>query len=234
MGDIKVAVVTGASSGMGAACARAFAERGYQVAVMARSERVLALAKEIGALALRGSVTEARDIDALVGATMAAHGRIDAVVNSTGHPARGPLLDLSDADWHAGLDLMLLNVVRMARSVTPIMRAQGGGAIVNISTYAAVEPSPDYPISASLRAGLAGFVKLYADAHAPDGIRINNILPGFIASFTPKPEIARTIPMRRYGSVAEIAETALFLCSAGAGYITGQNIRVDGGLSRSV
>ncbi len=98
------------------------------------------------------------------------------------HP-RGRLLEISDEQWHAGLDLAVLNVVRMARLVTPIMQAAGGGAIVNISTFAAYEPDPGFPVSASLRAALGSFTKLYADTYAADGIRMNNVLPGFIESY---------------------------------------------------
>ena len=151
------------------------------------------------------------------------------MANSTGHTPKGELLEIPDEDWHRGLDLALLNVVRMARLVTPVMERGGGGAIVNVSTFAAFEPDPAFVISASLRAALAGFTKLYSDRYAPAKIRMNNILPGFIDSLPEKAERRATIPLGRYGTVAEIAKTAAFLLSDGAGYITGQNIRVDGG-----
>lgn len=229
-----VAIVTAASQGMGAACARELAARGYCVSLLARGEAVETLARELDGRATRGSTDNAGDLTRLVDETFAAYGRVDAVVNNTGHPAKGPLLDLTDADWHAGLDLLLLNVVRMARLVTPAMRTQGGGAIVNISTFAAFEPDPRFPISASLRAALGSFCKLYADQEAKHGIRMNNVLPGFIDT-RPVAEATRaTIPAGRYGSVAEIAKTVAFLLSADAGYITGQNLRVDGGITRSV
>ena len=165
---------------------------------------------------------------------MDAYGRIDAVANNTGFPPKGPLLEIPDEDWHDGLDMVLMNVIRMARLVTPIMAGQGGGAIVNISTYAAVEPSPAYPVSATFRAGLSAFTKLNADRYAPDGIRMNNILPGFIDTHGVDDEVAGGIPARRYGTPEEVGETAAFLLSEVAGYITGQNLRIDGGLSRSV
>lgn len=234
MSNEKVALITGASSGMGAACARAFAAHGYRTGLLARSEKIHEIAEEIGGFAVQGSVTEPEDLKTLVDGAMERWGRIDAVISSTGHPPKGALLSLSDEDWYAGVNLLLMNVVRLARLVTPIMQRQEGGAFVNISTYAAVEPDAAYPISATVRAGLAAYVKLFADAHGPDNIRMNSILPGFIDSFTPNEEVARTIPMRRYGAVGEIAETAVFLCSPEGGYITGQSIRVDGGLSRSV
>ena len=183
---------------------------------------------------MQGSVTNSDDLQTLVDETMAKYGRIDAVVNNTGHPPKGKLLEISDEDWHAGLDMVMLNVVRMARIVTPILIEQGGGAIVNISTFAAFEPDPGFPVSASLRAALAGYTKLYSDEYASQGIRMNNVLPGFIDSYPETEAITSRIPQGRFGKVAEIGQTVRFLLSDGAGYITGQNIRVDGGITRSV
>lgn len=233
-GREKAAIVTAAGSGMGAACARELASRGYAVALMSPSGRAEDLAKELGGFGLTGSVTEEADLESLVGETLDRYGRIDGVVNSTGHPASGEILELTDEEWHEALDLVRLNVVRIARLVTPAMLRQGGGAIVNVSTFSAFEPSPDFPLSSSLRAALAGFAKLYADRYAAEGVRMNNILPGFIESFEIDDETRRSIPMQRRGSLAEIAKTAAFLISNDSGYITGQNVRVDGGLTRSV
>jgi NAD(P)-dependent dehydrogenase (short-subunit alcohol dehydrogenase family) len=230
----KVAIVTAAGRGMGAAIARELVACDYDVALMSNSGGAEVLASELGGIGMTGSVTDVGDLETLVNRTMDAHGRIDAVINNTGHPPKGPLLEISDADWHLGLDLVMLNVVRMARLVTPIMQKQGGGAIVNISTFAAFEPDPAFPVSSSLRTALASFTKLYADRYAADGIRMNNILPGFVDSYPESEESLRRIPMGRYASVTEIAKTARFLVSADAGYITGQNIRVDGGITRSV
>ena len=229
----KAAIVT-AAGGIGAACARELASRGYAVALMSTSGKAEALAKELGGLGLTGSVTQESDLEALVSETLDRYGRIDGVVNSTGHPASGEILDLTDEPWHDALDLVVLNVVRIARLVTPAMLRQGGGAIVNVSTYSAFEPSPTFPLSSSLRAALAGFTKLYADRYAAEGVRMNNVLPGYIESFEIDEETRESIPMRRRGSVAEIAKTASFLISEDSSYITGQNIRVDGGLTRSV
>jgi NAD(P)-dependent dehydrogenase (short-subunit alcohol dehydrogenase family) len=203
------------------------------VALMSTSGKAEALAKELGGLGLTGSVTEESDLEALVSETLDRYGRIDGVVNSTGHPASGEILDLTDEQWHDALDLVVLNIVRIARLVTPAMLRQGGGAIVNVSTFSAFEPSPTLPLS-SLRAALAGFTKLYADRYAAEGVRMNNVLPGYIESFEIDEETQESIPMRRRGSVAEIAKTAAFLLSEDSSYITGQNIRVDGGLTRSV
>ena len=229
-----VALITAASKGMGAACARELARRGYRVSLMARSAEVEALARELKGGATRGSVDSAEDLARFVAETLAAYGRIDAVVNNTGNPPKGPLLDLTDADWHTGLDMLLLNTVRVARLVTPAMRAQGSGAFVNISTFAAFEPDARFPISCAMRAALGSFCKLFADQEAPHGIRMNNVLPGFIDTRPVNEAIRAGIPAGRYGRAEEIAATVAFLLSADAGYITGQNLRVDGGLTRSV
>ncbi|HEY0845302.1 MAG TPA: SDR family oxidoreductase [Noviherbaspirillum sp.] len=230
----KVAIVTAASRGMGAACAAELAARGYRLVLMSRSEEVHALADSLGGIALRGSTDSADDLRQLVALAMEKHGRIDAVVNNTGHPKKGPLLELTDADWHAGLDLLLLNVVRMVRLVTPVMQNQGSGAIVNISTFAAFEPSARFPISATLRAALGSFTKIYADEVAKSGIRINNVLPGYVDSIAQNEATIAQIPMGRQAKKEEIAKTVAFLLSDDAGYITGQNLRVDGGITRAV
>ena len=234
MADRKVAIVTAGGRGIGGAIARALAARDYALVLMSPGGSAQALAEELGGIGIAGSVADADDLEKLVGAAMDTHGRIDAVANNTGFPPKGPLLEIPDDDWHAGLDLVLLNVVRMTRLVTPIMVERGGGAIVNISTYAAVEPSAAFPVSATLRAGLSAFTKIYADQYAPAGIRINNILPGFIDTHGSDDAVAESIPAGRYGTPREIGETAAFLLSDDAGYITGQNLRIDGGLTRSL
>ncbi len=241
MTEAPVALVTAASRGMGAAIARELAERGYRLVLMSRSDDVLRLADDLaastanlGTVGLTGSVTEAEDLERLVASALNHFGRIDAVVNNTGHAAKGELLTIADDDWHAGLDLLLLNVVRMARLVTPIMEKQGGGAFVNISTFAAIEPSLVFPVSSSLRAALGSFTKMYTDRYGSAGIRMNNVLPGYIETYETSNTIREAIPLKRQGSAEEIAKTVAFLLSEDAGYITGQNIRVDGGLTRSV
>jgi NAD(P)-dependent dehydrogenase (short-subunit alcohol dehydrogenase family) len=156
------------------------------------------------------------------------------LVNSAAHGPRGPILDLADEDWHRGMEVYFLNAVRPTRLVTPVMQKQRSGAIINISTYAVFEPDPVFPTSGVFRAGLAAFTKLFADRYAAENIRMNNVLPGFIDSLPEKPEFRARIPMNRYGRTAEVAATIAFLASEGAAYITGQNIRVDGGITRSV
>lgn len=219
---------------MGAACARRLAADGYGVAILSSSGKGEALAAELGGVGVTGSNREPGDIQRLVDAAMARWGRIDALVNSAGHGPRKAVLDLTDEDWQVGMEVYFLNVVRPLRLVAPIMAAQGGGAVVNISTAWAFEPSAMFPTSAVFRAGLAAFTKIFADDWATKGIRINNVLPGWIDSLPQVEERRAGVPMQRYGTSEEIAATVAFLLSDGAGYITGQNLRVDGGLTRAV
>ncbi len=230
----KVVLVTAAGSGMGAAIARALADNDYRVAILSSSGRGEALAKDLGGVGVTGSNLNVADLKRLVDGALDTFGRIDAVVNSAGHGPKGKLLAITDDQWHAAMDVYFLNVVRMCRLVTPVMEAGGGGSFVNISTFATFEPQLHFPTSGALRAALAAYTKLFADAYAPKNIRMNNILPGFIDSLPEKQMFRDRIPMGRYGTVGEIAATAVFLLSDGARYITGQNIRVDGGITRSV
>jgi len=170
----------------------------------------------------------------LVQKTMDKWGRIDVLVNSAGHGPRAEILELTDDDWHRGMDVYFMNVVRPTRLVTPIMRAQKSGVIINISTFAAFEPDPVFPTSGVFRAGLAAYTKLFSDKYAAENVRMNNVLPGFIDSLPEKEEFRERIPMERYGKTEEVSKVIAFLASDGAGYITGQNIRVDGGITRSV
>jgi len=219
---------------MGAAVARKLAARGYKVAILSSSGRGEALAGELGGVGVTGSNRNPADLKRLVDRTVEVFGGIDAVVNSAGHGPKGDILEISDEDWHLAMEVYLLNVVRIARLVTPVLQSRGGGSIVNISSFAAFEPDPAFPTSSTFRAGLAAFTKLYADRYAADNIRMNNILPGFIDSLPEKESFRSRIPMERYGTTEEIAETVAYLLSDGAGYITGQNLRVDGGITRSV
>lgn len=234
MSELKTAIITAGGSGMGADAARKLAQDGFKVAILSSSGKGEALAKELGGLGVTGSNRSNDDLKRLVDATVEKWGRIDAVVNSAGHGPRAPILEISDDDWHLGMETYLLNAVRMARLVTPVMQAQKSGSIVNISTYAAFEPEALFPTSGVFRAGLAAFTKLFADKYASENVRMNNVLPGFIDSLPEAGDRRARIPMGRYGRVGEVSELIAFLASDKSSYITGQNIRVDGGITRSV
>lgn len=230
----KVALITAGGSGMGAACARKLAADGFDLGILSSSGKGEALGESLGGFGVTGSNQDPAAIQALVDGAMARWRRVDVLVNSAGHGPRGALLDISDADWQRGQEVYFLNVVRPTRLVAPIMASQGGGAILNISTAWAFEPAAMFPTSAVARAGLAAFTKLFADEYAAQNVRMNNVLPGWIDSLPQTEARAASVPMKRYGREEEIAATVAFLCSEGAGYITGQNIRVDGGLMRGI
>ncbi len=230
----KVAIVTAGGSGMGAHAARTLARDGFKLAILSSSGKGEALANELGGFGVTGSNQSPDDVARLVEQTMQRWGRIDALVNSAGHGPRGPVFELGDDDWQRGMEVYFLSAVRPTRLVAPIMQKQRAGSIINISSFAAFEPDAAFPTSAVFRAGLASFVKLAADRVAADNVRINNVLPGFIDSLPEKDGVAQRVPMKRYGRMEEISELIAFLASDKAGYITGQNIRVDGGITRSV
>ena len=234
MADERVAVITAGGSGMGAAAARRLAADGLRVAILSSSGKGEALAGSLGGVGVTGSNQSEPDLRRLVDATMERFGRIDALVNSAGHGPRAPILELTDDQWRTGMEVYFMNVVRPTRLVAPIMIEQGGGAIVNISTFAAFEPDPVFPTSGVFRAGLAAFTKLFADRYAAQNVRMNNVLPGFIDSLPEKAEFKARIPMGRYGTVEEVAELVALLASDKAAYLTGQNIRIDGGITRHV
>jgi NAD(P)-dependent dehydrogenase (short-subunit alcohol dehydrogenase family) len=229
-----VVLVTAGGSGMGAAVARRLAADGFRVGVLSPSGKGEALAAELGGFGVTGSNESDADLKRLVDGAIERWGRIDALVNSAGHGPRAPVLELADADWHRGLEVYFLNVVRAVRLVAPVMREQRAGAIVNISSAWTFEPSAAFPTSGVFRAGLAVFTKLFADEHAGVNVRMNNVLPGWIDSLPEVEERRAGVPMRRYGTAEEIAATVAFLVSDGAAYITGQNLRVDGGLMRGL
>jgi NAD(P)-dependent dehydrogenase (short-subunit alcohol dehydrogenase family) len=230
----KVAIITAGGSGMGADAARKLAVDGFKIAILSSSGKGEALARELDGLGVTGSNQSIKDLQRLVEKTMERWGRVDVLVNSAGHGPRAPILEITDEQWHTGLDVYLMNVIRATRLIAPIMVKQKSGSIINISTAWAFEPSAMFPTSAVFRAGLASFTKIFANQYAGYNVRMNNVLPGWIDSLPATEERRQTVPMLRYGKSAEIAATIGFLASEGAGYITGQNIRVDGGITRSV
>ena len=230
----KVAIITAGGSGMGAAAVRRLAADGFKVAVLSSSGKGEALASELGGFGVTGSNQSNDDLKRLVDGTMARWGRIDVLVNSAGHGPRAPILEITDEQWHAGMNVYLMNVIRSVRLVAPVMQAQKGGAIINISTAWVSEPSAMFPTSAVFRAGLAVYTKIFTDTYAVDNVRMNNVLPGWIDSLPATDERRQSVPLGRYGTADEVAATIAFLASDGAAYITGQNIRVDGGITRSV
>lgn len=234
MSTKPVALIVGGGSGIGADAARKLSDTGYDVAVMSSSGKGEALGEELGGLGFTGSNLNVADLENFVSQALGKFGRIDGVVNCTGHGPKGPVMEISDEDWHLGMDYYMLNVVRMTRLVLPTMLEQKAGSIVNISTFAAFEPDADFPTSAIFRAALAGYTKLFTDKYAADGVRMNNVLPGFINSLPEKDDRLARIPAGRYANVRELSDTIAFFIGKESSYIMGQNIRVDGGLTASV
>lgn len=229
----KVCIVTGGGRGIGAAVAREMHARGYALVLMSPSESCEVLAAELGAAAHRGVAQSEADLTAVVDLALSRHGRIDAVLNHTGHPPKGDLLAITDANWDLAHEMILKSVIRMARLVTPVMQAQRAGAIVNITTYAAAEPSLWFPASCAYRAAVSSFTKLYSDRYGPEGIRMNCLAPGFTDSLDVA-KYGELAALKRIGTVQEQAQAAAFLLTDQSSYVTGQTLRVDGGLTRHV
>ena len=230
----KIAAFIASGSGMGADAAKHLKNKGYEVAIMSSSGKGEKLAKDLGGLGFTGSNLVTEDIKKFIDKVYSSYGKIDILVNSAGHGPKGEILEISDEDWIKGMEIYFLNVVRASRVITPIMQKQKNGSIINISTFAIFEPDSNFPTSGAFRSSLAAFTKIYSDKYAIDNIRMNNILPGFIDSLPAKEEFLKKIPLKRYGKVSEISSVVEMLASEGGAYITGQNIRVDGGITRSV
>lgn len=230
----KVALITAGGSGLGADAARRLAEDGFHIGILSSSGKGEALGNELGGFGYTGSNLNNDDLAAFIDEAKSRWGQVDVLVNSAGHGPKGDVLGISDEDWHLGMDYYLMNVVRPTRLVTPLMQAQGGGSIINVSTFAAFEPDPLFPTSGVFRAALAAFTKLYADKYAAENIRMNNVLPGFINTLPETEDRKARIPMGRYGHAREVSSMISLLASETGGYMTGQNLRIDGGLTRSV
>ena len=230
----KIAAFIASGTGMGADAAKHLSSKGYDVAIMSSSGKGEELAKNLGGYGYTGSNLSSKEIEIFINGALSKYGKIDILINSAGHGPKGDILNISDEDWFRGMEVYFLNVVRSSRIITPIMQKQKNGSIINISTFATFEPEPNFPTSGVFRSSLAVFTKLYSDLYAKHNIRMNNILPGFIDSLPEKKEFLNRIPLKRYGKVNEISSVVELLASDGGSYITGQNIRVDGGITRSV
>ena len=234
MNKNKVAIIIAAGSGIGADAAKNLSSKGFDIAILSSSGKGEKLAKELGGIGITGTNTSNEDIKKIINSATNKWGRVDVLINSGGHGPKGPILELTDEDWQKGMEIYFLNVVRSTRLVAPIMQKQKSGSIINISTFAVFEPDDIFPTSSVFRAGLASFTKLFVNQYSQYNIRMNNILPGFIDSLPEKKEFKDRIPLGRYGKVEEISEFISFLASSGGAYITGQNIRVDGGITKSI
>ena len=237
MNKNKVAIVTAASRGIGAGCARELAARGYTVSLMARSESVLDLASELGGIAIQGSITSYQDLERLVTTTISRFDRLDAVVNSFGDPPRPDLLEIDDRMWQENFEMLFMSVVRIARLVTKPMQQAGGGAIVNISACDSTEPDLATPFSGTLRAAMEGFTKLYAKRYRSDRIRMVSIAPFFVADSLEELagwNVPENLMFGRPATYAELAKIVAFLLADDAKFITGTTIKVDEAFSAAI
>jgi 3-oxoacyl-[acyl-carrier protein] reductase len=239
----RTAIVCGASAGMGLAVAEALAAEGANVAMFARRREVLEReAERIGALAVRGDVTNPADLKRLVDRTLAAFGGIDIVVNNSGGPPRTPAVGLSDEQVEATLELLLLSAIRLTRLCLAELERSGHGRIVNIESSSVREPIDNLALSNAVRPGVVGWAKTLAREVGSKQITVNTIAPGRIETERlaeafhgrSRSDEMEAIPLRRFGQPREVAQVVCFLASDAAGYVTGTVIPVDGGLTRSL
>ena len=255
----KVALVAGASQGIGKAIAMGFAREGTKVSICARGEaRLMETAEEIRratggeVLALVADMTSAEDVQRFVARSVDQFGRLDIAVTNAGGPPPGEFMKFTDADWENAFRLNFLSAVRLTREAVPHMRKVGGGRVVNISSYAVKEPIAGLVLSNAIRSGVIGLAKTLSRELAKDKILINSVCPGRIDTDRarklnqarserlkrPIEEINREmeaeVPLGRYGAPEETADLVLFLASERASYITGTSILIDGGLVRAL
>ncbi len=228
----KTCLVIGGGRGMGAATAKEMQKRGYKLSLMSPSDSCEQLAEELNGIALRGKAEVPENLKSIIDFTMEKYGRIDSVLVHVGGPPKGDLLEIEDEDWDKANQMIIKPVVWIAKLVTPIMLEQGGGSIVNITTFSAFEPSLTFPTSSVYRAGVSSFTKLFSDRYGADNIRMNCLLPGFTDSLNLPDEFAKLSSLNRLARAEEQAKAAAFLLSDDSSYITGQSIRSDGGVTR--
>lgn len=228
----KTCLIIGGGRGMGAATAREMHARGYKLALMSPSDSCEALAAELGGVARRGRAENAEDTRAIFDLAMTTYGRIDACLIHVGGPPKGDLLEIPEEDWDRANEMILKPVIRMAKLLTPVMEEQGGGSIVNITTFSAFEPSLTFPTSSVYRVGVSSFTKLFSDRYGPANIRMNCLLPGFTDSLDLPQKFADMSALGRLARAEEQAKAAAFLLTDDSSYITGQSLRVDGGVTR--
>lgn len=251
----KVAMVAGASRGLGFAVADALAREGARVSIASRDESAIAAAAaRIGGdvLAVPVDVTDAGAIARWAAETRQRFGGVDLLFTNSGGPPAGPAIGFDDAAWQQAVELLLFSTLRMVRAAVPSMQARGGGAIVVSTSSSVKEPIPNLGLSTVLRASVSALAKTLALELAPSHIRVNQIIPGRIDTDRVRQldqitatrqgitaEAARqrsiaSIPLGRYGDADEFGRVAAFLLSDAARYMTGATVQVDGGLIRSV